>query len=124
MEWAQSRARAARWDEEVSLIVEEMRRVLHFLMWHEQWWVEQGERRSNVRSDIQDGLRAYAAKQASIRAGLAEKFADRWYPLLAGRGIVAEWPERLKGKRRGMELHEEVVEELEGDEGVDDDMFG
>ena len=125
MEWAQSRARAARWDEEVSLIVEEMRRVLYFLKWREKWWIDQGERRGMARSDIQDGLKAYAAKQASIIAGLAERFADEWYPLVVGRNVAVEWPEGLRGKRGMVQVRTED-EDLEGndEEGEEyDDMF-
>jgi hypothetical protein len=126
VEWAQAKARAERWDEEVSLTVEEMRRVLCFLKWREQWWNDQGERRGNARSDIQDGLKAYAAKQARIMGGLAQSFADEWYPLVAGRGISnADWPETLKGKRQVVEGRKDdaVMEGMEEDAHDYDDMF-
>ena len=90
VEWAQSRARAARWDEEVKLLVEEMRRVLHFLRWKERWWRDQGEQRKDARSDVQEGLKAYAGKQASIMAQLARRFADEWQPVLMMRGLKME----------------------------------
>ena len=102
-----------------------MRRVLCFLKWHEQWWIDQGERRGNARSDIQDGLKAYAAKQARIMGGLAQRFADEWYPLVTRRGIAADWPETLKGKRQVVEEKKDDAE-MEGmeEETCDyDDMF-
>ena len=37
-EWAKCHARAARWSEEVRLLVEEMRRVLWFAQWKVNWW--------------------------------------------------------------------------------------
>ena len=41
-EWAQTRARMCRWDEEVLIIQEEMRQVLAFFEWKSRWWLEQG----------------------------------------------------------------------------------
>jgi hypothetical protein len=90
VEWAQSRARAARWDEEVKLLVEEMRRVLQFLRWKERWWKDQGEQRRDARSDVLEGLKAYAGKQASIMGQLARRFADEWKPVLMRLGLEME----------------------------------
>jgi hypothetical protein len=90
VEWAQSRARAARWDEEVKLLVEEMWQVLHFLRWKERWWKSQGEQRRDARSDVLEGLKAYAGKQASIQGHLARRFADEWQPVLMRRGLEME----------------------------------
>src|SRR4051794_22222389 len=38
IEWMKSRARAARWSEEVLLVVEEMCQVMQFLKWKAEWW--------------------------------------------------------------------------------------
>ena len=40
-EWAQTRARMCRWEEELLIIQEEMRRVLAFFEWKSLWWLEQ-----------------------------------------------------------------------------------
>lgn len=40
IEWSKSRARLQRWEEEVDLVVEEMRRVLVLLDWKKGWWYE------------------------------------------------------------------------------------
>ena len=77
-EWVKSKARADRWNEEVQLVKEEMRRVLAFLNWKAVWWTEEGGRDLGVRPDIADGIRAYAAKQASINRKLAHSFKKRW----------------------------------------------
>lgn len=100
VEWAQSRARAARWAEEVCLIVEEMRRVLYFLRWRKQWWMEKAKEKSDTRSDVKEGLRAYAAKEADVMEKLVQRFGDEWYPLLTARGLSVEWPEDLKRARK------------------------
>jgi hypothetical protein len=73
-----SKARADRWNEEVQLVKEEMRRMLAFLEWKAAQWTEEGDRDLDVRSDIADGIRAYAAKQAYINRALAHSFKMRW----------------------------------------------
>jgi hypothetical protein len=73
-----SKARADRWNEEVQLVGEEMRRVVAFLEWKAVWWTEAGCRDLDVKSDIADGIRAYAAKQADIHRALACSFKTRW----------------------------------------------
>ena len=73
-----SKARADRWNEEVQLVKEEMRRVLAFLEWKAVWWTKEGSRSLDVRPDIVDGIRAYAAKQAYISRALAYSFKMRW----------------------------------------------
>ena len=73
-EWVKSKARADRWDEEVELVKEKMRRMLVFLEWKVVWWTNQGRRHLVARPDIADGIRAYAAKQAHINRALAHSF--------------------------------------------------
>ncbi|KIM73218.1 hypothetical protein PILCRDRAFT_15408 [Piloderma croceum F 1598] len=77
VEWAKTHARANRWQEEVILLTEEMRR----------------SRRDDVRADIMDGLGAYAHRQVDLMHRLAESFAALWYPVLSAEGITIEWPE-------------------------------
>jgi hypothetical protein len=95
VEWAQARARAARWAEEVMLLVEEMRRVLSYMMWRKEWWQKQGELREETRQDVKEGLKAYAMRQGLIVKQLADKFAGQWHPLLMHRKLPVEWPEDL-----------------------------
>jgi hypothetical protein len=91
VEWAKTHARANRWQEEVLLVTEEMRRVIAFLDWKASWWRAQGSHRDDVRADIQDGLLAYSHRQGDLMQRLAETFAVLWYPLLTGAGLNAEW---------------------------------
>jgi hypothetical protein len=93
VEWAKTHARANRWQEEVILLTEEMRRVVVYLDWKASWWRTQGSRRDDLRADITDGLRAYAYEQADLTHRLAESFAALWYPVLTAEGITIEWPE-------------------------------
>ena len=56
VEWAKSRARAARCREEVLLLKEEMRRVVAFLDWKTKWWMDRREARIDVKKDLLEGL--------------------------------------------------------------------
>jgi len=79
VEWAQCVARADRWEEEVILLQEEMRRVVHFLRWKSKDWVSKAEARAGVVAPVVlSGLSAYARKQASVFHDLAIRFCQRW----------------------------------------------
>jgi hypothetical protein len=97
VEWAKSVARADRWEEDITLILEEMRRILVFLsVWKAAWWVGLSLARSDVSDELREGLSAYAAKQANIQQILAASFADEWYPELARCGLAPDgWPAHL-----------------------------
>ncbi|KAF9487540.1 hypothetical protein BDN71DRAFT_1513879 [Pleurotus eryngii] len=91
-EWVKSRVCAARWTEEQDLVLEEMRRVLAYLKWQENWWKEQATRCSvNITPEVLDGLTAYAIKQGNILCHLHQCFAGMWRPQLLSYGLDAEW---------------------------------
>ena len=88
VEWTTSFARLERWNEEVELLQEEMRRVVTFLEWKSQDWLAKVETpRGNVTPDIQCGLNAYAKKQAAVHRNLALSFAKLWRPTLVSYGL-------------------------------------
>ncbi|EIW79870.1 hypothetical protein CONPUDRAFT_57971, partial [Coniophora puteana RWD-64-598 SS2] len=72
VEWCKARARALRWTEETMLLKEEMRRTLAYLDWQAVWWDQRED------STIDEGSRAYAAKQARLQRSLRERFATTW----------------------------------------------
>lgn len=85
MEWAKADARALRFEEDTLLVLEEMRRTLAFFQWKAEWWLSQRGRLMTdpqMTADIQSGLDAYAARQASMYHALSRKFARRWKPVL------------------------------------------
>ncbi|TDL15288.1 hypothetical protein BD410DRAFT_732930, partial [Rickenella mellea] len=94
VEWAKSQARAQRWQEEVVLVTEEMRRTLVFLEWRAVWWETRIGRRLET-ADMTSGLRAYAMKQAAVQRGLAKRFAKLWVPFLRKNSLApllcGEW---------------------------------
>ncbi|KAF6743253.1 hypothetical protein DFP72DRAFT_1080451 [Ephemerocybe angulata] len=91
VEWAKSRARSLRWDEEVELLQEEMRRVVVYLFWKAEWW--EGKRHENkaVPQDIRLGLEAYGAKQAWYCRELARSSLQLWVPILKGLKLNTSW---------------------------------
>lgn len=78
VEWAKSLARAERWEEEILLLREEMRRTLVFLDYQGQWWRKQGTLRTDHDEVLSSGLRGYAEKQATLRRRLGNEFASIW----------------------------------------------
>lgn len=99
-EWARSYSRHQRWGEDVVLLVEEMRRVVEYLDNKAKWWRLQSHRRRdkspNTRTDILQGLSAYADRQAALMKGLAQSFACRWHTMLANADINIDYPEHYK----------------------------
>ena len=82
--------------EEVELLLEEMHRVLTFLEWDGNRWKERAlhaPQRLNDTSHpstspenkepLEEGLRAYALRQASVRRRLFETFAKQWHDIPA-----------------------------------------
>ncbi|KIY60949.1 hypothetical protein CYLTODRAFT_495459 [Cylindrobasidium torrendii FP15055 ss-10] len=86
-EWSKARARKERWSEEVTLLKEEMRRVLASLE-HErkQWETRAQEQHADLTADVLAGRSAYALKQASARTALAEAFRALWLRTTPPRG--------------------------------------
>lgn len=89
VEWAKARARADRWEEEVVLLDEEMRRVLMFCEWKNRWWKDQvarrlvtlpesEENRAFVSPELAEGLRAFSEDQAAQESALALSFSGKW----------------------------------------------
>jgi len=78
VEWARTRARKQRWEEEVLLVQEEMRRVILFCHYRAEWWDKRVALRTDMFLDLRDGVRAYAAKQASILRKRAAHFTALW----------------------------------------------
>ncbi|KAJ7102966.1 hypothetical protein C8R43DRAFT_1141089 [Mycena crocata] len=77
VEWVRAKCRKTRWEEEVILLREEMRRVIRYLDWDKAQW-EKRAKDSKDRLDLglttRDGLQAYALKQAALRESLGIHF--------------------------------------------------
>ncbi|KAJ7690749.1 hypothetical protein B0H17DRAFT_1159968 [Mycena rosella] len=78
-------ARKVRWTEEVQLLQEEMRRVMHFLKWKANWWEMQREARgTQIPAVLRARLAAYAARQAHLHRQVAARFKTGWDTSVAG----------------------------------------
>jgi hypothetical protein len=91
VEWSKSQARMQRWEEEVVLIQEEMRRVITYHEWKAQWWRSQAARRTDADETKLHGVAAYAQKQAYFSEQLARQCAVVWLTALKAKGISPEW---------------------------------
>lgn len=101
VEWAQCIARAERWEEEVVLLQEEMRRVVHFLEWKSKDWVSMvGARAGVVTPEVRSGLSAYAHKQASVYHNLATRFCQHWHSTLVSLSLPHVWATKFLETQR------------------------
>lgn len=67
-----------RWEEEVELVQEEMRRILAYLDWQAGWWAEQESRIIDIEPEQRDGLKAYTQRQAALRCMLHTRCCELW----------------------------------------------
>ncbi|KAJ7079314.1 hypothetical protein C8R43DRAFT_1143270 [Mycena crocata] len=100
VEWCRAKARKVRWEEEVLLLREEMRRVLRYLEWQAEWWVARRDVRQDATPELRHGLAAYALRHANIFGRLGGFFQNEWSLSV---GAIAR----------------SVVEEVEEDEGAE-----
>jgi hypothetical protein len=133
-EWTQTRARMSRWEEELLIIQEEMRRVLAYFEWRSSWWLEQANRRSSLEPSIESGVVAYAHKQSTLCLRMAARCAAHWLPVMKIHEIIPSWESKyqvasaLIAGGSMLDLEEEDDTELgnidnrsdEGDLNVDD----
>jgi hypothetical protein len=67
------------WSEEVVFLQEEMRRVLAFLEWHADWWEGHRALHEELDAVLDEGMRAYAGKQAHILQLMRNHFNHLWH---------------------------------------------
>ncbi|KIJ89482.1 hypothetical protein K443DRAFT_70826, partial [Laccaria amethystina LaAM-08-1] len=57
---------------------EEMRRVLEFLQWKADWWLQRTESRTTVDASLSEALQAYCMEQSSVQSLLSIHFRALW----------------------------------------------
>ncbi|KAF4582629.1 hypothetical protein EYR40_002552 [Pleurotus pulmonarius] len=89
VEWLRSRARAARWSEDLVLVFDEMNRVLRYLEWKSTSWTGLIGKRT-AEPELDEGLKAYAVKSAMLFGDMRDRFRAYWSPetLADGRILV------------------------------------
>jgi hypothetical protein len=107
VEWCKAQARAARYEEEVGLVIEEMRRTLNYFKWLANEWESRAASSPGSPSVDQVtvcGISAYAHKQAAIYRGLVDVFIGDWYGPLKQQTPALSWlsdyPPPSQTKRR------------------------
>lgn len=117
-EWAKSRAHVHRSTEEVLLLKEEMRHMLEFLEWKAKWWLERQALRTGLSKELTEGLKVYAASQASLQRSLACQFRALWMdPLNDGDDEAVRNSEQDDDD----DDDEDDEDDEDGDNNVDDD---
>jgi hypothetical protein len=91
VEWSKARARMKRWNEELLIVQEEMRRAIVYLVWKAGWWRERSSLRDHMDETILSGVSGYAHKQAMICSRMAERCAVYWLPHLREKGVKPTW---------------------------------
>ncbi|KAM6497786.1 hypothetical protein JOM56_005734 [Amanita muscaria] len=122
VEWMKSKARMQRWEEEVMLTTEEMRRVISYFEWKASWWRTQGPQRTGLDVDVEEGVTAYAAKQAYLSERMAESCGAHWVPFLLEQGAPLDWTLKYVNAQALGDAEEVEDEEEEEEEEIDDEM--
>ena len=91
-------AQADRYEEEVTLTVEEMGRTLRYFEWRKTFWLSLQSTRKQSASpppiDVCQGLRAYASRQVHVYKTLIASFVGHWQKLLMPHDLGAGWLHR------------------------------
>ncbi|KAG1846964.1 hypothetical protein C8R48DRAFT_750553 [Suillus tomentosus] len=77
VEWVKARAHALRWNEEVLLLKEEMRRTRAYLEWKARWWDIRAKFTVDNRP-LSEGIAVYAFRQAALQRRLSVSFLQLW----------------------------------------------
>lgn len=92
------KARVTRWQEEILLIVEEMRQTVAFLQWKATWWRSLAA--DHIRINIQRGMTAYRHRQEVQLLRLAKQFARLWHPALQAGSFDVSWVDDFLSSRQ------------------------
>ncbi|KAJ6515153.1 hypothetical protein C8R47DRAFT_961598 [Mycena vitilis] len=80
-EWSKAKARKTRWEEEVELLREEMKRVMRYLEWEAGTWdtrAAESATRVNMTAAARSGLRGYAMAHAASCREVSAHFMEQW----------------------------------------------
>ncbi|KAJ7050750.1 hypothetical protein C8F01DRAFT_1263635 [Mycena amicta] len=95
VQWCKALARRQRWEEEVELIREEMKRVLRDLKATEEEWKERATGRTDADHALAHALSSYANRQAALHRRIRDGFFQEWST------SVAEVVRELEAERLG-----------------------
>ena len=131
-EWAKSRARLERWQEEETIVEEEMKQTIAYLEWQGNLWNERQRNEGTANSSEEEnalrlGQNAYASKQQARLQNMAKYLAGQWMPIIENEEERKEWEGKYgtaamigKGKGREMDVQSDW-EDIETDDDDDND---
>ncbi|KAI0037388.1 hypothetical protein FA95DRAFT_1464686, partial [Auriscalpium vulgare] len=76
--WVTAKARVDRWQEEIAHLQEEMLRAVRFMFTRAAQWRALINQCSDARTDVENGLCAYAYHQADQFDEMARSFVSTW----------------------------------------------
>ena len=91
VEWCKAQELAKRYEEEVQLVIEEMRRTLVTFEWNAHEWEQCAALPNPVGDATAAGITAYAYKQANVQRSLIKVFINDWYEVLTDQPHAAPW---------------------------------
>lgn len=95
VDWAKAHERAKRFEEEVEMCVEEMRRTLVFFSSKALEWEEHAKARTHSSNphpeEVLQGLQAYAHRQSAMFRQMIMVFVSDWSSCLTPKGLGGEW---------------------------------
>ena len=128
VDWAKAHECAKRFEEEVELCVEEMRRTLVFFSWKASEWERHAELRANSdkppSEDVLQGLQAYAYRQAGTFRKMVKVYVSDWYGCLQPKGLGTDWLPAysdLVVPRKGWNRIPSILQPSPGQHEVEDD---
>ena len=86
VEWSKLLARTERWQEEVEIEQEEMRRALKYFEWKCQWWKGIMKEQKNESKSLMEGLISYGEQQAGILEEMMMRCSKQWQVI-----VEKEW---------------------------------
>ncbi|KAF8145245.1 hypothetical protein K438DRAFT_1501614, partial [Mycena galopus ATCC 62051] len=91
VEWCKAYARMRRWNEDVVLVEEEMRRTLEYGHWMAaEWAARAGVRATDVDAKLREGLAAYAREQHEREMTTCGELTAKWAGIRGkGRAFLA-----------------------------------
>jgi hypothetical protein len=107
VEWAKAGARADRWEEDVVVVDEEMRRVLQFCNWKAEWWLNQVPLRTGLPIPLAEGLKAYAEEQADLERRIHLAWTAKW-------ACARELAQPIKAAVMGDESIDPALDDVQG----------
>ncbi|GJE98466.1 CxC2 domain-containing protein [Phanerochaete sordida] len=118
-EWLRARARPLRYREEIGHIREERRRTVVTLEKVALDWEARGAAREVSCPLLREGLRAYAAEQASIQRGFSAHFQRLWQAPI--KNVTTETGPVDEGRELDGDLNGGVLYAFAGDDSDDED---